>query len=143
MRCEAARTGEMPPERTFVTEIATGLGMIGDNDLASVIERRPAEMSNLSLADWDQLTVLWRSGAYEADFVAGFRNGEAFLSAPDALNGRRPRIIEWTGGRRPPGDEVVPSDLRVDHVYLVSCKYLSRILQNPSPASFGGAAPAC
>jgi hypothetical protein len=28
----------------------------------------------------------------------------------------------------------VPSDLRVDHVYLVSCKYLSRILHNPSPA---------
>ena len=45
-----------------------------------------------------------------------------------------PRIVEWTGGRRPPGDEVVPSDLRVDHVYLVSCKYLSGILHNPSPA---------
>ena len=26
-------------------------------------------------------------------------------------------------------------DLRVDHVYLVSCKYLSNILFNVSPAS--------
>ncbi len=44
-----------------------------------------------------------------------------------------PRIIEWTGARRAPGDEVVPSDLRVDHVYLVSCKYLSKVLHNASP----------
>lgn len=83
---------------------------------------------------WDQLAALWSSGAYAIEFAAGFLNGQAFLAAPDALNGRLPQIIEWTGGRRPPGDEVVPSDLRVDHVYLVSCKYLSRILHNPSPA---------
>ena len=31
------------------------------------------------------------------------------------------------------GDEAVPADLRVDHVYLVSCKYLSRIVVNASP----------
>jgi hypothetical protein len=124
----------MPSERTFVTEIATGLGMVGDDDLASVIARRPPEMSNLSSSDWDQLAALWSSGAYATELTAGFLNGQAFLAAPDALNGRLPRIIEWTGGRRPPGDEVVPSDLRVDHVYLVSCKYLSRILHNPSPA---------
>ena len=43
-------------------------------------------------------------------------------------------MIEWTGGRRAPGDEVVPADLRIDHVYMVSCKYLSKILHNPSPA---------
>ena len=124
----------MPSERTFVTEIATGLGMVGDDDLGSVIARRPPEMANLSPANWDQLTRLWNSGAYHTEFMAGFLNGQAFLAAPDALNGRRPRIVEWTGGRRPPGDEVVPSDLRVDHVYLVSCKYLSQILHNPSPA---------
>lgn len=130
----AVPTGEMASERTFVTELATGLGMVGDDDLASVIARRPTELANLGASDWDRLTALWQSGAYESDFVAGFLNGRAFLTAPDALNGRRPRIIEWTGGRRPPGDEVVPSDLRVDHAYLVSCKYLSRILHNPSPA---------
>jgi len=27
----------------------------------------------------------------------------------------------------------VPADLRVDHVYLVSCKYLSKVLHNASP----------
>lgn len=124
----------MPSERTFVTEIATGLGMVEDDDLSSVIARRPPQMSNFTAANWDQLTALWDSGAYDTEFTAGFLNGHAFLAAPDALNGRRPRIIEWTGGRRPPGDEVVPSDLRVDHVYLVSCKYLSQILHNSSPA---------
>ena len=28
----------------------------------------------------------------------------------------------------------MPADLRIDHVYLVSCKYLSKILRNSSPA---------
>ena len=27
----------------------------------------------------------------------------------------------------------MPADLRVDHVYLVSCKYLSMVLHNSSP----------
>lgn len=133
-RGAAIPAGDMPSERTFVTEIATGLGMVGDDDVGSVITRRPPEMSNLTAGNWDQLTELWSSGGYASEFTAGFLNGQAFLTAADALNGRRPRIMEWTGERRPPGDEVVPSDLRVDHVYLVSCKYLSRILHNPSPA---------
>jgi hypothetical protein len=124
----------MPSERTFVTELATGLGMLGDADLDTVVGRRPAEFVNLTVDDWDRLGDLWAGHQYGSEFVGGFLNGRAFLDAPDALNGRPPRIVEWTGGRRPPGDEVVPSDLRVDHVYLVSCKYLSGILHNPSPA---------
>ncbi len=124
----------MPSERTFVTELATGLGMLGEDDVVTVLERRPAEFVNLNERDWERLQDLWDSGQYGREFLEGFLNGRAFFCAPDALNGRRPRRIEWTGGRRPPGDEVVPSDLRVDHVYLVSCKYLSRILHNPSPS---------
>jgi hypothetical protein len=124
----------MASERTFVTELATGLGMFGGADPETVIAGRPAGFVNLAATDWDRLSDLWDSGLYSAEFVQGFLNGRAFLCAPDALNGRPPRIVEWTGGRRPPGDEVVPSDLRIDHVYLVSCKYLSGILHNPSPA---------
>lgn len=124
----------MPSDRTFVTELATGLGMVGDDDPASVICRRPAVLANLAESDWERLATLWCAGTYEANFLEGFLNGQAFLDAADALNRRHPRIIEWTGGRRAPGDEVVPSDLRVDHVYVISCKYLSRILHNPSPA---------
>jgi hypothetical protein len=60
-------------------------------------------------------------------------NGRRFLEARDALRGRVPLVVEWKGAHRAPGDEVVPTDLRVDHVYLVSCKYLSRIAVNASP----------
>lgn len=122
MRYGGGPTADMPSDRTFVTELATGLGMVGAEDLAAVIAQRPRVLVNLTEGDWERLAGLWRSGSYESDFVAGFLNGRAFLAAEDALNSRRPRIIEWTGGRRPPGDEVVPSDLRVDHVYLISCK---------------------
>ena len=36
---------------------------------------------------------------------------------------------------KPPAYEQIPADLRVDHVYLLSCKYGSKILQNASPAN--------
>lgn len=124
----------MPSDRTFVTELATGLGMVGYDDLEQVLARRPAVLANLTDQDWDRLSALWHAGTHRSDFAAGYLNGRAFLASPHALDGRRPKVVEWTGGRRAPGDEVVPSDLRVDHVYLVSCKYLSRILHNPSPA---------
>ena len=133
-RSGGAPPADMPSDRTFVTELATGLGMFGDDDLDIVMVRRPSAFVSLSSGDWDRLSDLWSGHQYGAEFVGGFLNGRAFLAAADALNGRTPRIVEWTGGRRSPGDEVVPSDLRIDHVYLVSCKYLSGILHNPSPA---------
>jgi hypothetical protein len=60
-------------------------------------------------------------------------NGRAFLSARAGLRDRIPLVVEWKGAHRASGDEVVPADLRIDHVYLVSCKYLSRIVVNASP----------
>jgi len=67
-------------------------------------------------------------------FETAFANGCALLHAKDGLRGRRPRLVEWKGPHRPPGDDVVPADLRIDHVYQVSCKYLSRITVNAGPA---------
>jgi hypothetical protein len=45
-----------------------------------------------------------------------------------------PQAVEWKGSLRGTGDEVTPADLRIDHVYLVSCKYLSNILFNVAPS---------
>ena len=125
----------MPSDRTFVTELATALGMVGSDEPGRLLlAARPPDCLELEPDRWQELRCLYREGGYEADFRRGFSNGLAFLRSDEALAGRRPRLIEWTGGRRPPGDEVVPADLRVDHVYLVSCKYFSKILHNPSPA---------
>lgn len=129
----APRWAEVASDRTFVTELATGLGMLGFDDVGASIAARPATLTDFGSADWDRLARCWDDEVHRADFERGIANGRAFLAAPDALNGRPPRIIEWTGPRRAPGDEVVPADLRVDHVYLVSCKYLSKVLHNSSP----------
>ena len=124
----------MPSDRTTVTELGTGLGMLGLPDIDQAIGARPAVMHSLSPENWQHLALLRGGGAFDAEFHAAWENGRAFLSAADGLRGRLPQIVEWKGTGRAPGDEVAPIDLRVDHVYLVSCKYLSAILFNVSPA---------
>ena len=106
-----------------------GLLVVG---LQVALER--AAVANVSADAWARLRELHADGAHRTDFAAAWANGQAFLAADEGLRGRPPRLVEWKGPGQAPGDEVVPADLRVDHVWLVSCKYLSRILANPAPA---------
>ena len=119
--------------RTTVTEVLTGLGMLGLDDIENAIAARPETITSVAPEVWEELQRGWKEGQHRDVFTASFMNGRAFLEADDALRGRVPRLIEWKGAHRAPGDEVVPADLRVDHVYLVSCKYLSSIVVNASP----------
>jgi hypothetical protein len=118
----------------MVTEVGTGLGMLGGPDLDRVLADRPAVMRSLSPEDWDTLDLVRSGGGFDAEFHAAWENGRAFLGAREGLRGRLPEVVEWKGSVKAPGDEVAPVDLRVDHVYLVSCKYLSNILFNVSPS---------
>ena len=123
----------MPNLRTMVTELGTGLGMLGHDELDEVLRARSPVMRSLSPEDWDRLSAVQAGGAYDTEFHAAWLNGRSFLAARDGLRGRRPEVIEWKGAIRGSGDEVAPVDLRIDHVYLVSCKYMSKILFNASP----------
>lgn len=128
----------MPAPRTEITEIVTGLGMLGLDDLETALLSRPTELRNVSDDVWRRLDELHRAGRHRIEFAAAWANGVAFLRAVQGLRGRPPLLVEWKGPHRSPGDEVVPADLRVDHVYLVSCKYLSKILINASPEHLFG-----
>jgi hypothetical protein len=120
--------------RTTITEVVTGLGMTGVDDVDAGLAARPEPLVDVSPSVWDELAAAWSWPANRQAFVAAWTNGRRFLEARDGLRGRTPLLIEWKGSHRAPGDEVVPADLRVDHVYLVSCKYLSQIVINASPA---------
>lgn len=124
----------MPGELTEVTELATALGTLG-GDLETLLlgAHPPAEVSNVDEITWSRLQSAWVSGRWRGDFLAGAANGAALAAADDGLRHRPPRLVEWMGPQRPPGDDTVPADLRIDHVYLVSCKYLSRVLSNSGP----------
>jgi hypothetical protein len=123
----------VPNLRTMVTELGTGLGMLGGESLDGVLESRPTVMRSLSPETWDLLHSVRAGGAYDAEFHSAWLNGHTFLTARDGLRDRLPEIVEWKGAVRGSGDEVAPIDLRIDHVYLVSCKYMSDILFNVSP----------
>jgi hypothetical protein len=123
----------MPDDRTTVTELATALGTLPFADAGAALVARPGQL-RITDSTWDTLDAIRASGRFATEFKTAFANGRALLAAPDGLRDRMPLVIEWTGGRRPPGDEVAPIDLRIDHVYLISCKYESDILANASPA---------
>ncbi len=120
---------------TLITEIVTGLGMLGFRDLDRALAARPSAISNVTDADYDRLAAAWAAGTHRDAFEVSWRNGVAFARAAEGLRGRPPWWIEWKGNHRPPRYEQIPADLRVDHVYLVSCKYRSNILTNSSPAN--------
>jgi hypothetical protein len=122
----------VPDDRTTVTELGTALGTLPYSGPGTALAERPPQL-RLTDTTWDLLDSIAASGRFTGEWDTAFANGQALLEAADALRGRTPLIIEWTGGRRPPGDEVAPIDLRIDHVYLISCKYESDILANASP----------
>jgi hypothetical protein len=118
---------------TDVTEIVTALGTLAP-DLDAALAARPGELVNVSDTVWARLVAIHQAGEHAASFATAFANGASFLIAQDGLRSRRPRVVEWKGPHRPPGDDVIPADLRIDHVYLVSCKYLSKVLLNAGPS---------
>jgi hypothetical protein len=120
--------------RTTVTELTTGLGMLGLPSLDEALATRPPAMVSMAPADWNRLAEVRAGGGFDADFASAWANGHAFLTARDGLRGRVPLTVEWKGSHKAPGDEVAPVDLRVDHVFLVSCKYESDILHNAAPS---------
>ena len=123
----------MADTRTAVSELATALGMLVHGTVGWAVLQRPSEVL-VGPDAWDQLEHGLHDPALHLLAEAAFANGTAFAEHDEGLGGRRPGRIEWTGGHRPPGDQVIPADLRVDRVYLVSCKYLSKVLHNAAPA---------
>jgi hypothetical protein len=124
----------MATPRTEITEIVTGLGMLGFASLDHAITVRPALVRNVEAAHFARLEAEYANGAFGAEFAIAWANGAAFARSVDGLRGRPPWQVEWKGPHKPPGYEQIPADLRVDHVYLISCKYGSTILHNVSPA---------
>lgn len=121
----------MPSAKTEITEIVTGLAISGSPSIEAALASRG--VTNVTPEVWDRLAELEQAGQHRQEFAAAWANGRAFLDAADGLRGRPPRVVEWKGPTRAPGDEVVPADLRIDHVWLVSCKYLSKVLANAAP----------
>lgn len=123
----------MPGNLTEITELGTALGVLGI-DLHGALALQPPELRHVPEATWAALVAAHRGGEHADTFATAHANGRALRTARDGLRDRPPRLVEWRGPHQPPGDDIVPADLRIDHVYLVSCKYLSKVLLNPSPS---------
>lgn len=125
----------MPDLLTEITEVVTGLGMTGIDSLPAALSARPTVLKHVTNDHWSRLDAAFGEEAHATAFANAWANGRAFFESPDGLRGRTPIVIEWKGSHQPPGFDFLPVDLRIDHVYLVSCKYQSRILANSSPSN--------
>lgn len=121
--------------KTEITEIVTGLGMLGFQSIERVLEARPAALHNVTQEHFERLAAAYSSATHQDLFTTAWDNGAVFALSSDGLRGRPPWSLEWKGGHRPPAYEQIPADLRVDHVYLISCKYGSKIIINSSPSN--------
>lgn len=127
----------MSSRRTLITEVVTGLGTIPSWTLRDLSVGRgiPTELRGVLETDWSALRESLRDEQFESDFEAAFESGRYFLSASDGLRGRPPKLIEWKGRHQSPEHDPLPADVRIDHVFALSCKFFSKILLNPSPLS--------
>lgn len=107
--------------------------MFGFPSIEHALAVRPEAFVGVSELEYDRLVEMYLSGREAHLFATAWRNGSQFARSVEGLRGRPPWIVEWKGSHRPPGYDQIPADLRVDHVYLVSCKYGSNILTNSSP----------
>ncbi len=124
----------MASSRTKITEIVTGLAMLGFPSIDRALAVRPDWFHNVTDDEYDLLSDERETGDFDDDFEMAWEHGRRFLESGDGLRGRVPDRVEWQGPGRPPGYDQIPADLRIDHVYLVSCKYGSDILYNAAPA---------
>ena len=120
--------------RTELTEIVTGLATLGIDCLDEALEVRPRRMVNVEDHHFERLNRARAAGDHHRLFEEAWANGLAFASSADGLRDRTPERVEWKGNQNPPGYEQIPVDLRIDYVYLISCKYRSKVLYNASPA---------
>jgi hypothetical protein len=125
----------MADEKTLVTEVVTGLGASGASCLDSALAARPTALAGVARDAWARLTRAWLEGRHAGLFDVPWANGRAFLEADDGLRHRPPLSVEWKGPHKAPGYDSLPADLRIDHVFLVSCKYGSDISTNCSPSN--------
>jgi hypothetical protein len=124
----------VPNRKTTLSELGTALGMLSFSDFTAAVRARDSVLVNVSEQAWQVLDPAALSADELQLASAAFANGLAFRRARSGLRDRHPILVEWMGSARSPGDEVAPVDLRVDHVFLVSCKYQSRVIFNPSPS---------
>jgi len=135
MRVRGSATEVATPRglKTKVTEAVTAVAMAGEHAALTdaMAADGPPPVQNLTAGDWEAIARAYAHGQLRREFETAFANGRHFFEAE--LAGAKPKTIEWRGGKRTLYHHDIPVDISVNSVYLVSCKYNSKVLRNPSP----------
>jgi hypothetical protein len=86
----------VPNLRTMVTELGTGMGMLGYDDVDEVLAVRSPAMRSLSPDDWDRLNALRAGGAYRHRVPRRLGERAGLLHGPGRAAGATARG-RWSG----------------------------------------------
>jgi len=116
----------MPDLLTEITEIVTGLGMLGHDSVDAALAARPVTLKNVTADHWARLEAARAHGLHTDAFDAAWANGRLFLASADGLRGRLPALVRerTTATSRVRSH---PADLR-STTSTCECKYQSKIL---------------
>ncbi|MDE0216074.1 MAG: hypothetical protein OXN79_05775 [bacterium] len=101
--------------RTEITEIVTGLGMLGFESLDEALAARPSKMVGVEYRHYDKLIAARADGKHEVQFEEAWANGMAFAVAEDGLREREPKRVEWKGPHQAPSYTPVHVEVRWSH----------------------------
>ena len=73
----------MATPRTEITEIVSGLGMLGFSSLEHALTVRPALVHNVGPAQFARLEAAFAAGEHRTEFAVAWANGEVFARSAD------------------------------------------------------------
>ena len=125
----------MASDRTKLTELGTAVGLVLDAGAAWPGDLERLEVPGIPGDVWRAvvLPAAAEPGAARDLLLRAVENGRAFRR--QVLDGRAPRLVEWSGGGRNTWLSDIPRDLTVDRVWFVQAKYESTCVLSTAPAS--------
>jgi hypothetical protein len=119
--------------KTKLTELGTAVGLVHEAS-----EGWPGRLDRLRIPGIDD--EVWKpvvlpaatGGPSRHLLLAAVANGRFFRQ--HVLHGRRPHLVEWTGGSPSVWTSDVPRDLTVEDVWFLQTKFSSDCLLNTAPA---------
>jgi hypothetical protein len=125
----------MATDKTKLTELGTAVGLVYEPSTGWDGALDQVDVPGIPRDVWQPIVLPATApdSPHREMLLRALGNGRAFRQ--HVLGGRRPTVIEWSGGARAVWTSDIPRDLTIDGVWFVQAKYDSTCVLNTSPGT--------